>query len=102
MNLTLRADYSIIVIQMYDNNIHQEVKIMGAVISVRVSDSEREMLDKASALYGCGVSSLMKRLAFEKLEDEYDLQVIADYEKAKADGTLKTRPIEELWKELDL
>lgn len=76
--------------------------IMSAVISVRVSDAEREMLNKASTLYGCGVSSLIKRLVFEKLEDEYDLQAIADYEKSKADGTLEVRPIAELWKELDL
>lgn len=75
---------------------------MSAVISVRVSDAEREMLNKASTLYGCGVSSLMKRLVFEKLEDEYDLQAIADYEKSKVDGTLEVRPIAELWKELDL
>ncbi len=74
---------------------------MSAVISVRVSDSEREMLNKASTLYGCGVSSLMKRLVFEKLESD-GLQAITDYEKSKADGTLKVRPIAELWKELDL
>ena len=75
---------------------------MSSVISVRVSESEREMLNKASALYGCGISSLMKKLAFEKLEDEYDLQAIADYEQSKADGTLEERPIEGLWKELGL
>lgn len=75
---------------------------MSAVISVRVSDQEQEMLTKVSAIYGCGLSSLMKKLVFEKLEDEYDLQVIAEYEKKKANGTLKTRPINELWAELEL
>ncbi len=44
-------------------------KEMSAIISVRVSDSEQELLNKAAAIYGCGVSSLMKRLVFEKLED---------------------------------
>lgn len=39
---------------------------------------------------------------YEVLEKAYDLQSIADYEKAKEDGTLKTRPIEELFTELDL
>ncbi len=75
---------------------------MSAVISVRVSDSEKEVLTEASTLYGCGISSLIKKLVFEKLEDEYDLQAVAEYEKAKANGTLKTRNITELWKELDL
>lgn len=75
---------------------------MSSIISVRVSDSEQELLNKASALYGCGVSSLMKRLAFEKLEDEFDLSVIEEYERKKEAGSLKTRPVGELWKELDL
>ena len=75
---------------------------MSAIISVRVSDSEQELLNKAAAIYGCGVSSLMKRLVFEKLEDEYDLYMIEDYESKKKAGTLKTRPASELWAELDL
>jgi hypothetical protein len=77
-------------------------KEMSAIISVRVSDSEQELLNKAAAIYGCGVSSLMKRLVFEKLEDEYDLHMIEDYESKKKAGTLKTRPASELWAELDL
>lgn len=83
---------------MYD----KEANIMARVISVRVTDAEQTILNQASAVYGCGVSSLIKRLAFEKLEDEYDLQVIREYEKDKSAGTLKTRPIEELWDELEL
>lgn len=38
----------------------------------------------------------------EVLEKAYDLQSIAGYEEKKANGALETRPIEELWKELDL
>ena len=75
---------------------------MSTVISVRVSDAEQELLNKASSVYGCGVSSLMKRLVFEKLEDEYDLKMIEEYERKKEEGTLKTRPASELWAELSL
>ena len=75
---------------------------MGGVVSVRVTDSEKNLLDRVSKIYGCGVSSLMKRLAFEKLEDEYDLKVIEEYERKKAAGELILRPIEELWEELGL
>lgn len=75
---------------------------MPSVISVRVSDEEREILQEVSAAYNCSASSLIKKLAFEKLEDEYDIQIIQKYEEQKANGTLKTRPIEELWKECDL
>jgi len=75
---------------------------MSSIISVRVSDAEQELLDKASAAYGCGVSSLMKRLAFEKLEEEYDLHMIEEYERKKEEGTLKTRLASDFWAELDL
>lgn len=73
---------------------------MSSVIRVRVSDAELELLNKAASIYGCEISSLMKRLVFEKLEDEYDLHKIEKYE-GKND-TFKTRPASELWVELDL
>lgn len=73
---------------------------MSSVISVRVSDAELELLNKAASIYGCEVSSLMKRLVFEKLEDEYDLHKIEKYE--EKNDTFKTRPASELWVELDL
>jgi len=38
----------------------------------------------------------------ERIEDEYDINVFEEYEAEKQSGTLKTRPINELWKELEL
>ncbi len=73
-----------------------------SVISVRVTNDEMAMLETVSKLYGCGVSSMIKQIVFDKLEEEYDLRVIAAYEKEKAEGTLETRPIEALWEELGL
>ena len=88
---------------MYDICItHKGDKEMSAIISVRVSDEEQALLNKAASIYGCDVSSLMKRLVFEKLEDEYDLRMIEEYENKKKNGSLKTRPASELWAELDL
>lgn len=75
---------------------------MSAVISVRVNDREAEVLAKAAEIFNCKVSSLIRKFTFERLEDEYDMKVFADYEAEKEAGTLKTRPIGELWKELDL
>ena len=73
-----------------------------SIISVRVNDDEMAILKEASKLYDCGMSSMIKRLTFEKLEDEFDMKIISDYESAKAKGTLETRPIEVLCKELFL
>ena len=39
---------------------------------------------------------------FDKYEYEYDTQIFEEYEAEKEAGTLSTRPIEELWKELKI
>ncbi len=75
---------------------------MSSIVSVRINKGEEEILNQAAALYGCGVSSLLKRLALEKLEDDFDLSVVKAYEKEKKAGKLKTYPIETLFKELDI
>ena len=43
-----------------------------------------------------------KNIIDDMLDEIHAHLVIADYEKAKKNGTLKTRPIEELFTELDL
>lgn len=74
---------------------------MSAVISVRVNEQEAATLHKAAELFQCKISTLMKRLAFERLEEEYDLRVIREYEKEKQDGTLELVPFAVAVKELD-
>lgn len=74
---------------------------MSAVISVRVNEQEAEALQKAADLFQCGISTLMKKLAFERLEEEYDLRAIDEYEKAKEEGSLELIPFSEAIKELD-
>lgn len=73
-----------------------------SIISIRVNDEEKKMLDSASKVYGCKVSSMIKRIVFEKLENDYDLKIFEEYEKDKANGTLKTYTHEETWKMLGL
>ena len=75
---------------------------MSSVISVRINEKEAEILNQAAAIYGCAVSSLLKRLALEKLEDEYDMQVIKKYEEERRKGKVKIYPIKELFEELDV
>ena len=74
-----------------------------SVISIRVNDDEKKILDSASSkAYGCKVSQMIKKIVFEKLENDYDLKVFEEYEKDKANSTLKTYTHEEAWKMLDL
>ena len=86
----------------HTNIVCERDDIMSSVISVRINEKESEILNQAAAIYGCAVSSLLKRLALEKLEDEYDMQVIKKYEEEKRKGKVKTYPIKELFEELDV
>lgn len=74
---------------------------MSTVISVRVADDESKILSDVSSVYGLGVSSLLKQLAFEKLEDMYDLRAIREYEQERANGTLELISHEDVWRRIE-
>lgn len=74
---------------------------MSTVISVRVNDQEKAALVRASELFNCKISSLMKKLTFERLEDEYDILVIREYEKEKEAGTLELFDFDDVVKDLE-
>ncbi|MDY5963947.1 MAG: DUF6290 family protein, partial [Peptostreptococcus porci] len=48
------------------------------------------------------LSEIIRVTMLEKIEDEYDLKVFEEYETEKQAETLKTRPINDLWKEVEL
>ncbi len=72
------------------------------IISVRVTDEEKEILERAKEVYNCGVSTLLKRITFERLEDDFDLKIIEKYESGKRDNSLELMPIDDVWKELEI
>ena len=41
-----------------------------SVVSVRFDDDEMKALNDLARLYGCGISSMIKEIVFERLEDE--------------------------------
>jgi len=51
-------------------------------VSLRLSDKEADLLRRYAETHGTSVSEVLRRAAFEKIEDEYDL---AAYEKAYAE-----------------
>ncbi len=72
------------------------------IISVRITDAEKQMLEQAQAVYNCGISTLLKKITFEKLANDFDLQVIKGYEEDKKNGNLELTNIDEVWKELGI
>lgn len=71
-----------------------------AVISLRLNDKEEKMLKDIANFEGLGLSSYLKKIIFERLEDEYDLRLAEEaYEKHIENGS-QTVKFEDLAKEL--
>lgn len=69
--------------------------------SIRLTEEERALAESYAKLHSCSLAEAFKRALFEKIEDEYDIEVANEaYEEYIKSGK-KSRPIEELWKELD-
>lgn len=70
--------------------------------SIRLSEDERQLVDSYAKIHAISVSEAFKKALFEKIEDEYDIAVAnSAYDEYIKSGK-KSRPINELWKELDL
>ena len=73
-----------------------------SIISLRVPEEELNIFKSYAKHNNTTLSEIIRTTLLERIEEEYDLQVFADYVAEKAAGTLKTRPISELWDEIDL
>lgn len=70
--------------------------------SIRLTDEERKLADSYAKLHSMSLGEAFKAALFEKIEEEYDIAVAEEaYREYEAEGK-KSRPIEELWKELEL
>lgn len=70
--------------------------------SIRLSEEERALAESYAEMHSISLGEAFKKALFEKIEDEYDLRVAEEaYAEYKRDGR-KSKPINELWKELDL
>ena len=73
-----------------------------STVSLRVPEDELKIFKSYAKHNNKTLSEIIRTTLLERIEEEYDLLVFADYEAEKAAGTLKTRPISELWDEIDL
>lgn len=70
--------------------------------SIRLTDEERSLAESYAKLHAISLGEAFKRALFEKIEDEYDIEVTKKaYEDYVKNGK-KSSPISELWKELEL
>lgn len=73
-----------------------------AHVSLRVSDEEKKWMESYAKLHGVNLSDAVKSAFFEKLEDEYDLKTIQEYEADKKKGVIEFYSLDEVKKELGL
>ena len=70
--------------------------------SIQLTDKERSLADSYAKIHSMTLGEAFKSALFEKIEDEYDVTIADDsYNNYVKNGKV-SRPIEELWKELDI
>ncbi len=84
---------------MYYNVLHKEDLVM--VVSIRMTEEERQLADAYAKLNGVSLSEAIKRAYFEKIEEEYDI-ALADAAMREYKKNPKTYTLDELMKELGL
>lgn len=70
------------------------------IVSISLNKEEERLFKNYAEFVGVDLSTLFKRTLLERIELEQDLNTIAEYEKEKANGTLKLYDVEEVVAEL--
>ena len=70
--------------------------------SIRLTPEERSLAESYAKLHSISLSDAFKRALFERIEEEYDISVAKDAQDEYVKGGRKSKPISELWSELDL
>ncbi len=70
--------------------------------SIRLTAEEKSLAENYARLHAISVGEAFKQALFERIEDEYDVTVAQDAYNEYVEDGCKSRPISELWKELDL
>ena len=73
-----------------------------SVISIKFNEEEEKVIKKFIESKGFSVSQYIKDLIFEKIEDEYDMQLIKDFEEREERNEVNLISFDELKKELEI
>lgn len=70
--------------------------------SIRLTPEEKSLAESYARLHAISLGEAFKKALFEQIEDEYDIAIAKDaYNEYIKEGK-KSRPISELWSEVDL
>ena len=71
-------------------------------IKIELTTEERNLADSYARLHSMSLGEAFKKALFEQIEDEYDIAVANEAYEKYVKSVIKSRPISELWKELNL
>lgn len=70
--------------------------------SIRLTPEEKSLAESYAKLHSLSLGEAFKKALFEQIEEEYDIAIAKDaYEEYVREGK-RSRPISDLWQELDL
>lgn len=70
--------------------------------SIRLTEEEKSLAESYAKFHSMSLGEAFKRALFEKIEDEYDITVANEAYNTYVKSKNTSKPISELWKELDL
>lgn len=70
--------------------------------SISLTEEERALAESYAKLHSISLGEAFKKALFERIEDEYDITVANEAYQEYVDSGYKSRPIAELWSDLDL
>jgi len=73
-----------------------------SMITLRVSEEEKEVLQRYADFTGVSLSEFIKSRVLESIEDEYDLKMIEEYEKNKKNHVTEFYTLDEVKKLLGI
>ena len=70
--------------------------------SIRLTEEERALAESYAKIHSYSLAEAFKLALFEKIEEEYDITVYNEAYKEYENNGNRSRPVEELWKELEI
>lgn len=76
--------------------------VVTMAFSIRLTEQEKKLADSYAKLHSISLGEAFKQALFEKIEDEYDIALYDEAYREYENNGKNSKPIDELWKELDL
>lgn len=70
-------------------------------LRIRISKEELALFKNYAKRRGKTLRQTIRAIMLERIEDEYDLRVFAQFEREESSGSADLKPIQELWDALD-